>query len=170
MGLINALDILFAYLAITNLQYSLFEKHVEGFSPLSISDASEDPIIGIYFGQYSNLVIDFPLDADENNDRKEANNKAANNRAVANGTMDNGGADDGTANNGVANNDNDQEKNNDQNSDGGNKEKQGELDHSKKSSFLDKTWSPILVIPEKTLLDIVGDVKPRTVTSDADKK
>lgn len=78
--------------------------------------------------------------------------------------------DNGIADDIVVNNDDDQKECNDQNSDKDYMEKQGEIDCLGKSFFLDKTRSLTLVTPENALLDILEDIKPKTVTSDTGKK
>lgn len=78
--------------------------------------------------------------------------------------------DGGAADNKIANDNDTQDKDNDQNSDRDYKKKQGKPGHLVMSSFLDKTWSPTLVTPEKALLDISKNVKPGMVTFNAGKK
>lgn len=158
---INASNITFAHLAIANFYDGLFGELFEDLFSLPISDILKNPIVGIYYRQYGKLVIGFlTSDVDKNDDRRVTDNKVANNRAANNRTANNGAAD---------GNDN-QRKDNDQNSDEDYKEEQGELDHSKKGFFLDKTRFSTLVISKKALLDILGDVKLKMVTSDIDKK
>lgn len=67
-------------------------------------------------------------------------------------------------------NNNDQRKSNNQNRDRDYTEEQKKPGCLGKSSFLDKTWSPTLVISKKAFLDILEDIKSGTVISDTGKK
>lgn len=99
-------------MATANLYSDLFGKLIEGLSPLSISDASENLVISTHYRQYDELVAGLLLDTDENNDGKVADDKVADDRVA-----DDGAADDRVADNRTANNDNDLGEDNNQNSD-----------------------------------------------------
>lgn len=171
---IDLLDVIFACLAVANLDYGLFGEPVKGFSLLPISNTPEDPVVVIYYGQYGKLVVNLPtfdcdcynkdvVNVDENNDGRAANV---------------GVADDGVVDDRAADNDDNQEEGNDQNSDGDDKDKQREFGYSRKGFFLDKTRFPTLITSEKALLNILEkafldtsrDVKPETVIPDVGKK
>lgn len=111
---IDTSNVLFACLAAANLYYDLFEKLVEGLFYLPISNTPENPVIGIYYRQYSELVIstrptsncnryeEDTFDINMNNNRKVVDNRAVN---------------DGVVDNGTANNNDDKGEDNNQNSD-----------------------------------------------------
>lgn len=64
-------DVTFARLAAANFHYSLFEKLVEGLSPLSIFNIPEDPVIDIHYGQYGKFVTGLHSISDCNRDKKD---------------------------------------------------------------------------------------------------
>lgn len=168
----NTPNVSFTCLATTNLHYDLFGELVEGLSPLPISDIPNDPVIGTYYRQYSELVAGprptsdcdrykkDAFDVDENNDGGAADDRVANDGVV----------DDGVADDKVADNNDDQGEGNDQNSDADYTEEQEKPARLGKGSFLDETWFPTLVTSEKVFLDTLEDVNLGIVTFDTDKK
>lgn len=100
----NAPDILFACLTTINLYYNLFKKLVESFLPFLISNTPKNSVVGIYYGQYDELVTVFYLSSDCNCYKEDAFDIDENNnmRVVEDR---------------IADNYNDQGKSNNQNSD-----------------------------------------------------
>lgn len=109
-------------LVATNLHYSWFEEHVEGFSPLLISNTPEDPVFDTHYEQYSELVADSRPTSDRNCYKKDAFDVDANNDG---GAMDNR----------LVDNNDDQRGGNNQNSDGDYVEKQRESGYLRKDFF-----------------------------------
>lgn len=167
---IDASDIIFARLATANFHYDLLGELVEGFSPLPISDTSEDLIVNTYYGQYSKFVASLRATFDYDQYKKDTSDVDTKNNGgiVDKRTANNKTADDGVVDNKVADDeavdyDDNQGESNDQNSDGDYMKEQRKLDHLERGLFFNKTRFCTLVTPEKGLLDILKGVKPGTV-------